>query len=269
MKNRLFLFFVAFALVACQNGKPQAQGDEETAMTAADSLARQVAEKTVAQPTYDLTDALAFGLNGHVQNVSLHVYTTTENEGELTEGAEAGSREMTFDERGHVTIDEWGNAYGYDAEGNYYRGNHVYTIVKRDKNGRIEKYVDEEPKTDNESNQTYTLKYDKNGRIASVENAGWTGGFTEKRHYKSGNLYPSKIEGESYYEGGGGDTYSVAYTYNRFDEKGNWTERTCVMTQTETAEDASEDDAAWGEAAETTKVTETITIEKRSISYYE
>ena len=85
----------------------------------------------------------------------------------------------------------------------------------------------------------------------------------EKRNYQSGNIYPAKVETIADYEGGGTSASTTSYTYTRFDEHGNWTERTCVTSVKETEEDP------WSESGEKTSVTETLTIEKRIITYYE
>ena len=262
MRRKLFYALSALVLTACSGSKPSAQanGDDEAASQDTIAAAQEPAEEI---PAYNITDALSFGLQGHVERVETQSYAAYESEGELKEGNMKSSSEMTFDQRGNVTRDEWGNEYGYDAEGQYYRGNHVYTVVKRDKAGKITKYVDEEPKTDNEANQTLTFAYDKNGRLTTIEKRGWTEVWTEKRQYKSGNIYPEKISMEGTYEGGGAFTITVTYHYNRFDEKGNWMERTCVISRTDVEEDPD------SESGEKSTIEESISIERRSITFYE
>ena len=234
MNNRFaFSVLLALALTACSGGKPSAQS-ESTDTIASDSTAAS-SNETEQSIVYDATDALAFGLSGYVQSATTECYSTYESDGELKEGSVTNTQEVAFDEWGHVTRDEWGNEYGYDADGNYYRGNHVYTVVKRDK-GR---------------------------RLTTIAQGGWTGHWTEKRIYQSGNIYPSKAETTADYEGGGESMATTTYQYNRFDEHGNWTERTCVTTITETEEDP------WSETGTNTKISESITIEKRTISYYD
>ena len=263
MKATKPLFFVALLmLTACNNSKPSAQTeaeDENDSMPTASTAD----STTVQKLEYNITDALSFGLKGHVQNVTTQYYDTDTSSGQLTEGSCTSTREITFNERGLVTLDPWSNEYGYDADGNYYRGNHVYTKVQRDKEGKIIKYIDEEPKTDNEANVTYSFTYDKNGRIKNLSRSGWSDVWTEKYQYHSGNLYPEKVIQEGTYEGGGAYSSTTTYRYNRFDDKGNWLERTCVISSTETEEEADE---GFGEQ---TKIEETITIEKRTITYYE
>lgn len=260
MCRKFFYILLALGLTACSKSKPSASASID------DETNRQDTVTTPQDPAedisiYNATDAVAFGLQGHVQRVETQRYAANESEGELREGSMTESTEVTFNPRGNITRDEWGNEYGYDADGQYYRGNHVYTVVNRDKAGRITKYVDEEPKTDNEANQTLTFTYDKNGRLTTVTKSGWTEHWTEKRQYKSGNVYPEKVATEGSFEGGGTFTIAATYQYNRFDEKGNWTERTCVTTSTDTADDP--------ESGEKSTISESITIEKRIITYYE
>ena len=261
-KTRLTIMLCTVAmLTACQSGKPsQAAADTE----AEDTTEVKAAEPAEQTPVYDTTDALTFGLRGHVQRIVTECYSTYESDGELKEGSVSSTSETTFDQWGHVTRDEWGNEYGYDADGNYYRGNHTYTTVKRDKAGRLQQYTDVEPKSDdNDENQTLTFGYDKSGRLATVKREGWTAHWTEKYYYQSSNIYPSKLEFNADYEGGGSSSSTITYTYVRLDEQGNWTERTCVSSVTETEEDP------WSENGEKAQVTETITIEKRTIEYYD
>lgn len=210
MNNRFaFSVLLALALTACSGGKPSAQS-ESTDTIASDSTAAS-SNETEQSIVYDATDALAFGLSGYVQSTTTECYSTYESDGELKEGSVTNTQKVAFDEWGHVTRDEWGNEYGYDADGNYYRGNHVYTVVKRDKGRRLTKYIDEEPKTDNEDNQTLTFSYDKNGRLTTIAQGGWTGHWTEKRIYQSGNIYPSKAETTADYEGGGESMATTTY----------------------------------------------------------
>jgi len=260
MQNFICYTLSAWLLMACSNGKPSAQADNEE--QAEQETPEIVQEQNVAKPVYNTTDALSFGLKGQVKNVTTQILETYDSNGELKEGNVTLTKEMTFDAWGHVTQDEWDNKYGYDADGNYYRGNHIYTIVKRDKAGRICQYIDEEQNADVGENQTMTFGYDKSGRQTSVKRVGCTSQWVENRYYQGKDCHATKTECNAEFAYGGTAVITTTYTYLHFDELGNWTERVCLETRTDTRE------AQWEDEEETT-VTETVTVEKRSITYYE
>lgn len=263
MKAKIMLFFSAIMLVACYESKPPAMANETIAETEDAIPTGKEAEESSPTPEYNPTDALTFGLKGHVQQATTQSFLTYEEGGELKRGGLNTIAKMAFDPWGHVTRDEWENEYGYDAEGNYYRGNHTYTIIKRGKSGQLIKYIDEEPKTDNESNCTFTFVYDKNGRLNTVTQCGWTSNWSETYYYESGNIYPSNITKSADYEGGGASKSSINYQYSHFDEKGNWTERLCICSEEETIDDSESLDG------QRTQINETIFIEERTITYYD
>ena len=244
--------------MACKQSKPSAIADVKDTARVESAKAE---EKDAPPVEYDVIDAQTFGMMGKVQSVSTQSFMTNDVNGNLTEGSIATESEMTFDQWGHVTEDEWGNEYGYDADGNYYRGNHTYTILKRDESGRIKEYIDEEPNTDNDENQRLSFVYDKTGRLTTITQGGWTGHWKEQRSYEGGNLHPSKIITSVNYEGGGESLITTTYRYSRFDEKNNWTERICIIS----AMEMEATDSIEGQ----TLINEQIRIEKRSIIYYE
>ena len=260
MERVLFFVITAFLLTACGGSKSSAPADDsaDTETVAADSVAAEI-------PQYDATEAISMGLNGHVQQVSLSCYSTYESNGELKDGNHIGQSEVSFNAAGHITIDEWGNQYGYDAEGNFYRGNHTYTTISRDKQGHIIKYYDVEPKKDSESQLVMEFGYDKNGRLTSIVSGdGHNQIWTEKRQYKSGDIYPSKMERHS--EGGEdgvAEKTSVTYRYTSFDDHNNWTERLCMVSVEKT------NDVVDSFIPEQAQIKEEIQVEKRSISYFE
>lgn len=246
--------------MACGGSKPSASADTEsdTIEVAADSVATEILEQ------YDVTDAISMGLNGHVQNVEIQQYSTYDNNGELKDGNLINQYSVAFDATGHITTDEWGNQYGYDADGKYYRGNHTYTTVKRDKSGRIVEYSDIEPNKDNESQFMMLFRYDKNGRLYDIEyGGGFDMAWTEKRHYKSGDIYPSKTEKSITEEGGGAEETTIAYRYTSFDVQHNWTERLCMMSIKQIEETEVE-----SFIPQQPKIEEKILVEKRTINYY-
>lgn len=245
-------------LMACKQSKPSTTIDETNTMKVGTVQKERQKESTVE---YDVIDAQTFGLLGKVQGVVIQNYLTSEVNGNLTEGSITTESEMTFNRWGHVTKDEWGNEYGYDADGNFYRGNHIYTILKRDKSGKIKEYIDEEPNTDNDENQKLSFVYDKTGRLKTVTQGGWTGHWQEQRSYEGGNLYPSKVITTSDYEGGGESLTTTTYRYSQFDEKKNWIERICIISETE----KDNMDSIEGR----TIINEQIIIQKRNVIYYE
>ena len=276
MKQTIILLASTLLLAACHGNRPSAQAGESKPID--DSTATKQTEKPEAepQPKYDPADASSFGLTGQVRSVSTQQFATYESDGELKEDSPTGSYEMRFNPWGHIVRDEWGNEYGYDADGNYYRGNHTYTTVKRDKAGRITEYTDTEANSGDESDLTMKFQYDKRGRLATVCLTSMVCHWTEKRHYQGTSLQPSNSETLICYEGEEGETKkSVTYSYTRYDEQGNWTERTCVTTTTEPAEtmeyetDTEDEEEPEAESENPVKITETITIEKRAIDYYE
>lgn len=261
MKKILIFYMAALMLVGCGGNKPSASAETDTDDDSinVDSVVAEV------MPQYDITDALSMGLNAHVQHVSMQCYETYESNGELKDGCLNIQYEMSFDANGRMTTDEWGNEYGYDAEGKYYRGNHIYTTIKRDKEGRIVTYNDVEPKKDHEDEFVQSFHYDKNGRLVVIEyEGGFSAAWTEKRHYNSGNLYPVKKEQAVSYEGGGGSEVIVTYRYTSFDNQNNWTERLCMVSTKEIVEEPVD-----SFIPEQPKINEKILVEKRTITYYE
>ena len=249
-------------LMACKQTKPSASVDNSESVSVEKV---QAEEKSEAAIEYDIIDAQTFGLMGNVQSVSTQSFLANDVNGNLVEGSVVAQSEMTFDQWGHVTKDEWDNEYGYDAEGNYYRGNHTYTLLKRDGSGRIKEYVDEEPDTDNQDNQKIVFDYDKIGRLKTVKQSGRSGHWQEERSYEGGNLYPSKIVTSADYEGGGSNQVTMTFRYSRYDEKKNWIERICILSATQTEILEENEDSA----AENQKTIEQIRIETRNILYYE
>ena len=258
MKKIALYCVSAILLISCKQGKSSEIADIKDTTRVESAKAE---EKDEVPVEYDVIDAQTFGLLGNVQSVCIQSFITNDVNGNLTEGSIVTESEMTFDQWGHVTRDEWGNEYGYDAEGHYYRGNHTYTKIKRDGTGRIKEYIDEEPNSDNEENQCISFVYDKIGRLITITQGGWTGHWQEKRLYEGGNLYPSKTITTADYEGGGESLISTTYRYSRFDEKKNWIERICVTSAMET----ETTDSIEGQ----TLINDQIRIEKRTIFYYE
>ena len=254
-------------LMSCKQSKPSATIEGNDTVKVETVKAEEQKENVVE---FDFIDAQTFGLTGKVQSVSTQSFLTTEVNGNLTEGSLVNQSEMFFDQFGHVTKDEWGNEYGYDADGNYYRGNHTYTILKRDGSGRIKEYIDEEPNMDNQDDQKISFSYDKTGRLKTVTQGGWSGHWQEQRSYEGSNLYPSKIVTSADYEGGGDSHITTTYRYIRFDEMKNWIERICVISAT-TSEIVTDiiDSIDAGLNTKETQINDQIRIEKRNIVYYE
>lgn len=260
MKRIFSLLMTAFVLMACGGSKSSAPA--ETDSDSGSVTAKAEAVETM--PQYDITDALSMGFNGHVKHVSAQLFATYESNGELKDGSREGEYEISFDVNGHITNDEWGNEYGYDAEGKYYRGNHTYTTVKRDKEGRLIEYKDVEPKKDNEDDFVQSFRYDKNGRAVQIEYSGFVSSWKELRHYKSGNLYPEKIEKQLFCEGDSPEGVTISYRYTSFDSQNNWTERLCMVSSKEIVEEPVD-----SFIPEQPKINEKIQVEKRTISYFE
>ena len=265
MKRDVFGFIALLILAACGNSKPPVATDENSESTDTINV-----EEPQEQPSkYDSADAKSFGLNGMVKNVEYQIYSTYEEDGKINQGSLYERGDIAFDKYGHILVDEWLNEYGYDAEGNFYRGTHLYTKIQRDKDGRLSKYADVDPTGKSEVYNTYVFKYDKNGRLSSVNLKGWTVEWTEKRFYKGGNIYPESVIRVGTIKGNGSFSSSQNYVYQHFDTIGNWTERTIV--QSDAGGEVVADSVALNESQQVReqKVQEQIKIEKRIITYYE
>ncbi len=276
MNKVIFCFFALMILTACGNSK-QSKSANEDADEGADSTK---VEETQGEVQYDCTDALSFGLNGKVKDVDFQIYHVYENKGELSEGSLYDRGNISFNEQGHIVKDEWLNEFGYDADGNYYRGNHVYTTIERDKNGRLVKYNDVDPKGKSEAYYTYRFKYDKSGRITSVALKGWTEEWTEIRKYKGANIFPESSTKTGTYEGGGGYSTLKKYLYQHTDTYGNWTERTIISnTEDMSGRHSAQSDTIMPDSVlpsyvapsrnQSPQVNDEIQIEKRVITYYD
>ena len=254
-----FVIFVAGVLTACKRSEPSAPDEGREAKIVAPARV----ETKEPTPEYNTLEALAYGLRGHVQSVEATSYNTYDNNGTLEESGVNSQYSIAFDAWGHIVHDEWGNVYEYDTEGSFYRGNHVYTTVKRDEKGRVISYKDASDGEDDESNATYSFSYDKAGRLAKIAIAGWTGTYEESRSYKGNTRHPSSIAWNSTDEGGGMEEGNTTYRYSRFDETGNWIERTCVASTTTHTEVLVNDSVS-----DKITVSEQITVERRVISYF-
>ena len=121
-----------------------------------------------------------------------------------------------------------------------------------------------EPKKDHEDEFVQSFLYDKNGRLVAIEyKGGFSAAWTEKRHYKSGNIYPDKMEKSASLEGVAEET-TITYRYTSFDNQNNWTERLCMVSTKEIVEEPVD-----SFIPEQPKINETILVEKRTISYFE
>ncbi len=260
----LIMSIIVLLLTACQRNRPK----KPDRGTTTDSITNISQSTTVSTIAYKMVDAMSFGLTGKVSSVRKLRFNATDSDGKLVEGSLVSETIVNFDSWGHVTIDPWGNEYVYDTDGNFYRGNHLYSTVKRDDVGRIIHYKDIEPVQDNEENQEYEFSYDPKGRLVTCRRSGWTGGFSISYVYDKTNIYPSKSSSEEYYEGEEGEYSSKTnYNYIAFDSMGNWTERVCVVSNHLTEEVWEEADGE-GQMIEKTTTSDVIYIEKRTINYY-
>lgn len=276
--NRLFFGIIALLiLTACGNSK-QSKSANEDSSEESDSTRVEKSQETAQ---YDCTDAISFGLNGKVKNVDFQIYHAYEDNGELSVGSLYERGNITFNEQGCIVVDEWMNEFGYDANGNYYRGNHIYTTIQRDKYGRVVKYNDVDPKGKSDVYNIYTFKYDKSGRLASVSVKRSNEVWTEKRQYKGGNIYPESANITCTFEDRDGYYTLKKYLYQHTDTYGNWTERTIVISNTEglRGRHSAQSDTIIPDSVlpssvapgktQSPKVNDEIQIEKRIITYYE
>ena len=265
MKYKFYLCLLVISLlVACKQYKPPVHLSKESETLEEEVSASTNIDSAILPVEYSIIDATAFGLLGKVERVSLTAYSTYEYNGELKDGDELYSKIISFDERGNVTMDEWNNEYDYDAEGKFYRGNHLYTVVQRDKKGRITAYVDDDTQSDyNEADVSFSFIYDKKGRMSRISRGGDAGGWELTLTYERNEIYPTSSKEKSYDEGGGADETNTTYRYTHFDDKGNWTERVCVNSTTELMEEFADDSLYVN-----TIINESIVVERRTITYY-
>ena len=251
---------------ACSGKKLQQTAKEEVPVEAkADSSKIEV--KQTAE--YNPTDAIACGLKGKVKMATVEVLSTYDNNGRLEENGRIRIYETTFDEHGNLTLDEFGNNYGYDADGKFYRGNHVYTRLERDDGRRIVKYVDVDVDNEmREDNETYYFSYDKQGRQNRIKKNGSLSHFDLRRQYEGAALYPICEILEDDAEGGYSGKTTINYSYSHFDERGNWTERVAVRSTVST-DFADECYADTLHSEPRQEVHEDIVIEKRTVCYYD
>lgn len=224
-------------------------------------LMMSLASCTSENKTADSPDIRAFGLTGDVSEVYLTTVTVSTTDPDAEISPEQTERlELSFDKAGRVTLDRYGSKYEYDTEGNFIKGRTDSTTFTRDAQGRIDTYdntPDDFETLDYENYLQMRFKYDDLGRVTTEDLGGWEWFYEYKFFYDKDNVYPSKMT----YEGGSEGTEwkgEAINEYKSFDQKGNWTERSITITETE-SEEFSE------EAPKT--VTKVLT-EKRRIIYY-
>lgn len=219
---------------------------------------------------YNPADARTFGLTGDVKEVRLsRAMLSTSSEDEIGDPwMENDELEMTFDEKGRVTLDSYGNVYVYDEEGNFVRGSSEITEMARDEKGRIAYYNnavmsedDDYEDFDFEHFFQIEFSYDDQGRAVTEDMGGWEWGSTYTNVFEGKKVYPASASFEGGYEGMV-EEGTVKYDYVKFDARGNWTERN-VTTVTKTYEEPWEGDPEPEIETETTE-----TLERRTIRYW-
>lgn len=247
------------AVASCQKSKKPTDGT-----TPADSTTTATSvTKEVTTPDYDTTDAIAFGLKGHVKQVITTHYEATPRGDKLVRGKSYGGNNdslMTFNEHGLVTCDLYANPYTYDADGNFTTGRTKATKMTRNKQGRISKYDHQIQGEEHWNSYDYQFTYDDVGRIQEIDYTGWEEIFSYKLIFENDtDLWPVKetMEGQACADIFQSETL---YRYLKFDDEGNWTERETWTTEKQGIEDGSEEPEM--------SVSNAYTIEKREITYY-
>lgn len=226
MKVYGFLVIAALTLVAsCRNGADDNGG------------------KAV---NYVATDARTMGLLGEVKEVKVAAIFGLDEKGEeVTDGYQL---QAIFDENGRVLLDNWGNKYEYDAEGNFIKGSSDIAKVTRDEQGRLVGYhnmtTDYTQAIDYDHYISLDLSYDEKGRVLREEVGRWESGNTNTYVYEGDNIYPQR----NYFVGG--ETITVTkgtsvYKYTSFDKKGNWIEREVITEAVSTSEGDEENPDAY------------------------
>ena len=214
---------------------------------------------------YDQTDARTFGLAGAVKEVRISVTNLLPSDTQENILSKDNELQMSFNERGQVTLDHYGNVYEYDSDGKFVKGRSDITVVERDSKGRITRY-ENTPQTYSDGEDfgefvfnyiSLDLGYDEQGRVYTEEIGSWEAGYAYRIFYEGSNIYPQR----AVIDGGEGPTTvkgSITYEYISFDEKGNWTERKVFVAQSFTEEGSSDEPT----------VENTERLEKRTILYY-
>ena len=93
-------------------------------------------------PKYNPNDARTFGLTGDVKEVrfSEEMVEASTEEAATYFWAEQDKLEMTFDEKGRITLDSYGTVYKYDEAGVFVSDDVPEAVMSRDARGRIEVY---------------------------------------------------------------------------------------------------------------------------------
>ncbi|MBR6183747.1 MAG: hypothetical protein IKQ76_04165 [Bacteroidales bacterium] len=183
-------------------------------------------------PKYNPNDARTFGLTGDVKEVRFSEEMLESSSEEAAEHfwADKDKLEMTFDEKGRITLDAYGTVYQYDENGVFVAEEGSAAVMSRDTRGRIEAYdntcLDDVDFSHYDISKYYkaSYEYDAKGRPARGEFAGWEWGETRTYQYDGVKVYPSVVIKEGGSEGWNEKT-TVTYEYTKFDARGNWTER--------------------------------------------
>ena len=183
-------------------------------------------------PKYNPNDARTFGLTGDVKEVRFSEEMLESSSEEAAEHfwADKDKLEMTFDEKGRITLDAYGTVYQYDENGVSVAEEGSAAVMSRDTRGRIEAYdntcLDDVDFSHYDISKYYkaSYEYDAKGRPARGEFAGWEWGETRTYQYDGVKVYPSVVIKEGGSEGWNEKT-TVTYEYTKFDARGNWTER--------------------------------------------
>jgi hypothetical protein len=210
----------------------------------------------VVTSEYNPTDARAFGMLGDVKEVHVTIIKDNADPGEEPV-VERDMLVMSFDQKGRITRDPYGNKYVYDADGNFIEGVSDKSTMERDSLGRIIAYAN---KLNDNDREQYGMSffYDEQGRIATMTRSYWEVGYDDTLVYKSDKVYPDRFISDGAVESMVERVY-IDYDYKEFDEKGNWTERTCKTLY-----------KCWntGEQESDAEVERWTTTEQRTIRYY-
>ena len=224
----VLISIVALMTIACNGGK-QSPSEANTSDSITGMTAVSESDSVQAAPVITATDVLAFGFLGPVQESFIINYDVKDEDADILEKDEPSSTDnsetgFSFSSDGKVTGDCYGGVYIYDHQGNFRKGVSTgKTVMKRDDEGRVVYYSN---KIDNEDDAMFTneFTYDKKGRIVKVVQSFWEWQVTETFTYDGDNIYPSKrtYKKTEYEEDIESET---TFTYTKFDEVGNWTER--------------------------------------------
>lgn len=223
-------------------------------------------KETVAVDTFCSPDLTFHELKGHVQSCTTLTYEATLNNVEyIAKSTEATPQVLVFTKQGYLKNNEMYdltyNEQGKLTRGVYVTDNNLKVFIKRDKNGYITSLTcEDKPGVDNLWAHHIDYKWNNKKQLIEKEFVGWEWSSSNQYKYdEKGLRQESKITDSGFEQEDENTSY---YTYTKFDNKGNWTERNVQIVLVASTFD-SESDAMQKDPPQ-----ESYAIQKREITYF-